>query len=609
MNPPVASDVVEAETIQAPPHDVAAPPNGSGLTRRARVGSGAATRRSESGGISTSAKLGGGAIAAGLIVLAAVYAFSSGDESTTLITATATIADLPITVTERGELESSKKVDLRCEVEGRQIKIVEIMEEGTQVEKGDVLIRFDTEELSRKHAEQEIKFKQAEAKADVANSELEVAKNTAAAEVSKAETALALAKLEHKKYLDGEYGVEVDDLQGLIALAERDLQKARDDLAYNRRLVKKGYGKIDTLLQQEISIKNLEFFLKRDEKKLHVLTEYTREYKDVELGGKVTDAERELERAENSGEANITKAQTDLDSAIITAGLEKTQLEKLQKQLDLCVITAPQPGVLVYSKDRWWDESSRVGPGALVYSRQTLVSLPDLSQMQVKVNVHESVVKKVKPGQKAEIRIEAFSNQVLTGTVETVATLADSNNSWRRGGVKEYKTVVKVDEVSADGGIKPGMSAEVKITADILKDRLVLPVSAVTANQDEHFVYVVEDGEVTKTRVKVGANNNTHVEITDGLSEGAKVTLDARVRMDAELKESDGEDESAEDESAEDESAEDESAEDESAEDESAEDESAEDESAEDESAEDESAGDESAGETSSSAPPQSAPQ
>src|SRR3989304_3494917 len=60
------------------------------------------------------------------------------------ITATVVRAELPITVTERGELESSKTVDVRCEVEGEQLKIVEIVPEGTRVREGELGIRFDT---------------------------------------------------------------------------------------------------------------------------------------------------------------------------------------------------------------------------------------------------------------------------------------------------------------------------------------------------------------------------------------------------------------------------------------------------------------------------------
>ena len=70
----------------------------------------------------------------------------------------------------------------------------------------------------------------------------------------------------------------------------------------------------------------------------------------------------------------------------------------------------------------------------MVYSRQKIFSLPDMTSMQVKVNIHESLVKKIKPGQMAEIRVDAFPNLVLIGKVKTVSQLADSNRGWMSGG-------------------------------------------------------------------------------------------------------------------------------------------------------------------------------
>src|SRR5947207_1317195 len=84
------------------------------------------------------------------------------------ILATVTRGDLPIIVTERGELESSKTATAKCEVEIEQIKIISILPEGTHVKKGEEVVRFDAEKLTRTLAEQEIKSRQADGKAEAA---------------------------------------------------------------------------------------------------------------------------------------------------------------------------------------------------------------------------------------------------------------------------------------------------------------------------------------------------------------------------------------------------------------------------------------------------------
>ena len=232
--------------------------------------------------------------------------------------------------------------------------------------------------------------------------------------------------------------------------------------------------------------------------------------------------------------ASITKADTDYQVAVETARLEKTQQERMEKELAKATVVAPQDGILVYSNERYWDESYRIRVGAVVHFQQKLFSLPDLTQMQVKVKIHESMVKKVKPGQKAEIRIDAFGNLLLHGTVEKVGTLADTRY-WDERGVKEYETIVKVDDLP-DVELKPGMTAEVKVMVEEIEDVLLVPVQAVTESEGCHYAYVVGPSGTERRQVTIGENNAKHVEIKEGLKEDEAVALNARARMAEELK-------------------------------------------------------------------------
>lgn len=459
----------------------------------------------------------------------------SGGEREGEITATATRSALPITVTERGELESSKTVDGRCEVEGHQIKIVEILPEGTRVTKDQVVVRFDAEQLTRSYAEQEIKLKQAEGKAKAALTELEVQKNKSDSEIAKADLTLILAELEREKYLEGEYQVEVDDKKGAIALATRELDEAQEKLENFRKFVKKGFGTPEQLRLKEAEVARAQYNLNRDKAKLEVLEKYTRKGKETELKAKAEEARRELARAKSTSAAGVVKVQSELEASEVTAKLEKSQLERMKKQLEHTVVKAPQEGILVYSKDRYWDPSSRIQPGGVVHFQQTLFSLPDLTQMQVKVKIHESVVKKIKPGQQAEIRMDAYSDKLLHGTVEKVATLSDAQY-WEERGVKEYVTIVKITDLPADAGLKPGMTAEVKILVNQLSNVLIVPVQSVAEIAGQHCCYVVTPSGIERRDITVGDNNDKFVAIKSGLDEGEPVTLDARARSTAEAK-------------------------------------------------------------------------
>ena len=77
------------------------------------------------------------------------------------------------------------------------------------------------------------------------------------------------------------------------------------------------------------------------------------------------------------------------------------ELERLRAQLLKCVLTAPQDGIVIYAKRYYWDDASEIRPGAQVHFQQPIVTLPDLDRMQVKLRVHESVVKKAGDGESA----------------------------------------------------------------------------------------------------------------------------------------------------------------------------------------------------------------
>jgi RND family efflux transporter MFP subunit len=355
-------------------------------------------------------------------------------------------------------------------------------------------------------------------------------------ETAKAQLALTLAELDLEKYVKGEYKADLDEKQGAIKLAQKELQDAEEKLKHYQTFVKKGFGTPEQLRLKELEVEKARNYVERDKAKLEVLEKYTRKRQEAELKFKAEDAKRELVRTQKSGEANIAKARADVEAARVVANLEKEQLERFKKQLELAVIKAPEDGILVYSQTRYWDPQSRVQVGAMVMFQQPIFQLPELDHMQVKVRVHESKVKKIKEGQRAEIRVDAYANKVLQGTVKSVATLSDSADSWRRGGVKEYETIVTIDDRPGGAPRKPGRSAEVTIKVKLLPDVLLVPVQAVTEIEGEHFVYLPNPGGIERREVGVGESNEKFVEITSGPEGGEPVCLDARARGEAESK-------------------------------------------------------------------------
>ncbi|HVK16672.1 MAG TPA: efflux RND transporter periplasmic adaptor subunit, partial [Fimbriiglobus sp.] len=457
-----------------------------------------------------------------------------------VITARATRGVLVITVTDRGELESAQSTQVNCEVEGGG-KIATIVPEGTRVKKGDEVCRFDTDTLQKAVNEQSVKWEQAVAKAKAARSELEVQKNKELSEIDKADLALTLADIDLKAYQDkeGEYTVELEKRKAAVDLAKKKLKEAEDDLEFTRGLVKKGFAQLEQLPAKELTVDSERATARQQEADLKVFERFTSEKKRVELRAKAKDAKRELERTKKSQAAATEKADNEVKATGKTAELEEQHLKRFQAQMEKCVVKAPSEGIVIYYNRRYWDESSRIRPGGNVYFQQPIFTLPDLDNMQVKMKVHESVVKKVLKGMTANMQMDALGGQVLHGTVKSVATLAQNDMGWGTG-VKEYETIVSIDDLPKEAGLRPGMTAEVKILIKTVPDALTVPVSAVTESGGKHVCYVKTGRGLERREVKVGEGNEQNIQILEGLQDGEEVALDARVRAAAEVKAGDG---------------------------------------------------------------------
>ena len=454
-----------------------------------------------------------------------------------VLTAPVNRGDLVITVTERGELESSQSLQINCEIEGGG-KLVNILPEGTKVTKGQEVARFDIDALSKAINLQEVKCGQADGKIKTAQGDLEVQKNKADSEIDKAELAKELADLDLASYEPGDYKVETDKRQGALEKAKKDLKEADDALEFNKSLVKKGLAQPLQLRALELNRDATKLMVSQLEADKNLLEQFTYKRKMIELRAKAKEAEQELIRTKKSQDAATEKVAGELVAAQKTAEFENQELARLKAQLDKCIVRAPGDGIVIYFNQRYWDPSSRIQPGGTLHFQQPIFTLPDLNKMKVKLKIHESVVKKVSPNLTATMQVEAMSKQVLRGKVTMVASVAE-NDQWRGGGVKEYMTEVSIEDLPPEAGLRPGMSAEVKILVKTVPSALTVPVQAVTESDGKHVAYVVTAGEVERRIVEVGENNERLIQVKTGLSEGDLVALDARVRAAAELKKGD----------------------------------------------------------------------
>jgi HlyD family secretion protein len=164
----------------------------------------------------------------------------------------------------------------------------------------------------------------------------------------------------------------------------------------------------------------------------------------------------------------------------------------------------------------------QIEEGAAVRERQSIIRLPDLSRMQVKVLVNETKVDLLRLGMRARVRIQ---DREFQGTVVSVANQAEPGGFFSSA-VKDYATMVRIDGESS--GLRPGMTAVVEILVANLKDVLSVPVQSVVEQDDKFYCWVDNGGRPERCQVVLGVTNDTVVEIKEGLKDQDVVLLNPR---------------------------------------------------------------------------------
>ena len=173
---------------------------------------------------------------------------------------------------------------------------------------------------------------------------------------------------------------------------------------------------------------------------------------------------------------------------------------------------------MVYPAAEPWKYVPEIEEGAGVYMGQTMLLMPDLSQMQVKVGIPESAIDRVKPGLPAGVTLP---DRTLEGEVSSVASVT-APAGLLTGNAVLYDTTIKLPSVK---GLMPGMSAEVEIIADRHEDVLTIPVAAVVETAEGDFCWVRSAKGAKRRPLRLGDTNDEFTVVRAGLKEGDEVML------------------------------------------------------------------------------------
>jgi len=466
------------------------------------------------------------AVACGIAVLW-FGKFKPGNEAASdLATFTAKRGPLTISVTESGTIKARDQVILKSEVEGRT-SIITLIPEGTRVKKGQLLVELDVSNLLDNKIDQEIRVQNAEAANISAKENFAVVQNQAKSDTDKAELTLEFAKLDLKKYLDGEYPNKLMEAKGEITRTEEVLARAQERLKWSNTLFAEKYISQTELKADELAEIKGELDLELAQSNLELLKDFTYKRDLAQLKSDVHQAEMAMERTTRKARADVIQAEAELKAREAEYRRQEDKLAKIEDQIGKAKIYAPADGLAIYAtsarRGGWRGSREPLDEGQDVHERQELIYLPTAASSKAEVNIHESSLEKVRLGLPAVITVEAIPGKKFSGTVATIAPLPDAQSMWMNPDLKVYNTDVYLD--TNDSSLRTGMSCQAEIIIEQYDDVVYIPIQAVLRVGRESTVYVANGKQLEPRGVEIGLDNNRMIRIISGLAEGEVVSL------------------------------------------------------------------------------------
>lgn len=437
---------------------------------------------------------------------------------------------LRISVSETGSIQARESIIVKSEVEGTT-SIIYLVDEGSRVKKGDLLVELDASKLLDEKVDQEIKVQNAEAAFVSARENLAVVENQAQSDVDKAQLTYDFAVQDLDKYIKGEYPNQLKEAESKITLAQEEVTRAQEKLEWSRKLYNEKYISQTELQADELAAKKTALDLELVRNDLELLENYTHKRRLMQLESDVKQAQMALDRAKRKAKADVVQAKASLTAREAEFKQQQDKLKKTEIQIEKTKIYAPADGLVIYATS-----ASRGGPphmrttepldeGQMVRERQDLIYLPTSLGYNCEIGVSEASLDKVRLGLPAVVKVEAVPGETYTGRVTFIAPLPDAQSAFLNPDLKIYNTVIQLEDNGKLDLLRAGMNCTADIIVKQYDDAIYIPIQAVLRVGGRPTVYVMDNKDFEPRPVEIGLDNNRMVRIISGLEQGEMVSL------------------------------------------------------------------------------------
>ncbi len=467
--------------------------------------------------------------------------------------------ELRSTVTASGEVRPIQFINLTSEVQGRIEEIY--VKEGDVVTKGQPLVRLDPDQLQSNTDAQIAALQTAQNESQITRSQILAAQN----QLSQAQQTMIATEASVNTALQGVSSARenVNQARQQVVSAQTDVDRAQVELNAANRELKRATELLESGVisrleydQAKDRVENAEVALRNQRARLEA-----QQISVKEAQSRVNEAIARASEAKarvNQQAVSVKDARRGVDTANLTANSSVSRanqaaavLRGQKNQRDKTLQSAPINGVIA-------DIPSKVGTFAVANLSSTpLLTIADMSTVNVEVKVDETEIDKVEVGQPAKIKVDAFGDKEIIGEITQKTPLA-VGKSQTTGGLstninvqeaKEFRVVIQLKNVPDEirNGLRPGMSATAVITTKTVQNVVTVPLQALVEKQPEtptpapdgmkndssapadkpkpiKGVYLLEGGKKAKfVEVTTGITGESDIEIKSGLSADQEV--------------------------------------------------------------------------------------
>ncbi|MCX6985508.1 MAG: HlyD family efflux transporter periplasmic adaptor subunit [Lentisphaerae bacterium] len=441
-------------------------------------------------------------------------------------------SDMTISVLLTGSVNAQVKYKLALEA-AFPTKLLWVVDENKRVKKGDVLAKFETEDLQIKIDEFKLNLQNTQKSLEIAIEEKRILESSNDAEIKTAGDAVQDALDAFSKYRklegprdDDAQDVKVNDAKKLLDDAKDAYDTANDDFE-NTVYMKQEEAdaaklKLDGLkkkAEREV-ISHANSILERK-----IFKRFSYPNKLSQLTNMVAQTKLNLTRTKIKTASQLIQKENAISQ--IEESLRKIDrdLKKHQEYLKIMELVAPVDGIVTYGDpdNRRWGGTIELKIGMDVGRKQVLLTIPDMSKLIVEFDLPEQYRSKITMNDPVIITPDSLTNLKIKGKISKIALLPVNLIFWDRTSPKIYNSEVELDEQNP--ALVSGMSVQIEIITETLKDVMSVPIESVFEEEGKYFVYL-KNGDKPKTAyVTLGISNDNYVHIKNGLSEGDTVYL------------------------------------------------------------------------------------